>query len=111
MAKESNKNRICSFCLKTEGEVEILVSGAKGHICETCVGSAMYIIERETGMKYDPQDVMEDADNKSSTNKKAGKGKFVFNLKPIDIYNKLGEYVIGQEAAKKVLSVAIYKTQ
>jgi ATP-dependent Clp protease ATP-binding subunit ClpX len=103
MSKE--KDMICSFCLKTKDEVEILVSGSKGHICENCVSSAVYIIERETGLVLSNS---EEATQKPSTNAKKTKAKFNFSLKPHDIFNKLNEYVIGQNDAKKVLSVAIY---
>ncbi len=100
MAKEKVP-QVCSFCLKEKEEVEILVSGAKAHICESCVASAVYIIERETGITLD-KEVAEPKAPKQKTS------KFSFSLKPIDIFNKLNEYVIGQEEAKKVISVAIY---
>jgi ATP-dependent Clp protease ATP-binding subunit ClpX len=103
MAKEK-VNQSCSFCLKTKEEVEILVSGAKAQICENCVGSAVYIIERELGINLA---AATDAEEGSAKQKTKG-GKFVFGLKPIDIFNKLNEYIIGQEEAKKVISVAIY---
>jgi ATP-dependent Clp protease ATP-binding subunit ClpX len=98
------KDIACSFCLKNKDEVEILVSGAKAQICENCVGSAVYIIERETGLEITgtPDD--------GKANKKNGKKATPFELKmkPIDILNKLNEYIIGQDDAKKVLCVAIY---
>jgi ATP-dependent Clp protease ATP-binding subunit ClpX len=100
--KEKDIN--CSFCLKSKAEVDILVSGAKGHICESCVSSAVYIIERETGMDIS-QATGEDGGAQKSASKQAPS---TFKLKPQDIYNKLGDYVIGQDDAKKVLSVAIY---
>jgi ATP-dependent Clp protease ATP-binding subunit ClpX len=100
MAKEKD-NMQCSFCLKDNSEVELLVSGAKAHICDSCALSAMYIIERETDVKYEPQ-----SDNAPKGKKNTAKVNFT--LKPIDIFNKLGEYVVGQEEAKKVISVAIY---
>jgi ATP-dependent Clp protease ATP-binding subunit ClpX len=107
MAKEKDASMICSFCLKQKDEVEILVSGAKAHICENCVSSAVYIIERETGLSLTGEDG--DLDNeKQPATKKSKTKKITFTLKPIDIFNKLNEYVIGQEQAKKVLSVAIY---
>ncbi len=104
MAKE--KDMVCSFCLKTKEEVEMLLSGAKGHICENCVSSALYIIERETGLNL--RDKGKDDEDAPKVASKKSKNKFAFNLKPIDIFNALNEYVIGQEDAKKVLSVAIY---
>jgi ATP-dependent Clp protease ATP-binding subunit ClpX len=109
MAKEKSgdDNMLCSFCLKQKNEVEILVSGAKAHICETCVSSAVYIIERETGMSLAAEND-EDFDADATSTKKSKPKKSTFTLKPIDILNKLNEYVIGQEDAKRVLSVAIY---
>jgi ATP-dependent Clp protease ATP-binding subunit ClpX len=94
----------CSFCLKSKNEVDILVSGAKGHICENCVSSAVYIIERETGID------IHGAENAADNGKTgiARKQDVSLKLKPKEIFEKLNEYVVGQEAAKKVLSVAIY---
>jgi ATP-dependent Clp protease ATP-binding subunit ClpX len=94
----------CSFCLKSKTEVDILVSGAKGHICENCVSSAVYIIERETGMNIHGT---EDTGGENKTGI-AKKHDVSFKLKPREIFDKLGEYVVGQDTAKKVLSVAIY---
>jgi ATP-dependent Clp protease ATP-binding subunit ClpX len=106
MAKEKDVSMVCSFCLKSKDEVEILVSGAKAHICENCVSSAVYIIERETGLSIGSSEEIEE---ESGNSIKKGKAKKIsFTLKPIDIFNKLNEYVIGQKDAKRVLSVAIY---
>jgi ATP-dependent Clp protease ATP-binding subunit ClpX len=98
-----DKEIFCSFCLKGKADVEILVSGAKGHICESCVNSAVYIIERETGMNLGSLAQENEGGNKPKTTPSN-----TFKLKPKDIFEKLNEYVIGQDAAKKVLSVAIY---
>jgi ATP-dependent Clp protease ATP-binding subunit ClpX len=107
MAKEKTgeSTEKCSFCLKTKSEVEILVSGAVGQICEICVSSAVYIIERETGMSLSAE---EDLEDEKKPAKKGKSKKLNFTLKPIDIFNKLNEYVIGQVDTKRVLSVAIY---
>jgi ATP-dependent Clp protease ATP-binding subunit ClpX len=106
MAKEKDVSMVCSFCLKSKDEVEILVSGAKAHICENCVSSAVYIIERETGLSIGSSEEIEEESGNSI--KKGKTKKISFTLKPIDIFNKLNEYVIGQKDAKRVLSVAIY---
>jgi ATP-dependent Clp protease ATP-binding subunit ClpX len=98
------KDISCSFCLKNKDEVEILVSGAKAHICENCVGSAVYIIERETGLEITGTA----ADGKTNNKKGKKANPFELKMKPIDILNKLNEYIIGQDDAKKVLCVAIY---
>jgi ATP-dependent Clp protease ATP-binding subunit ClpX len=96
MAKE--KTLQCSFCLKTNDEVRMIVSGAKANICDECIESAANIIKQEMGYLEDPVQ----KGSKKQTN------SFQFNYKPIDIKNHLDTYVIGQEDAKKVLSVAIY---
>ena len=95
MSKE--KVQQCAFCLKTATEVIMLVSGAKASICDECIQNASKIIEEELG-KF--QDEPSKSDSKPSSIK--------FNLKPKDITAYLDNYVIGQDDAKKVLSVAIY---
>ncbi len=78
----------CSFCGKNQEQVRKLVAGPGVYICDECIELCNEIIEEEIG---------EDLD---------------FNLvdlpKPAEIYEVLNKYVIGQEDAKKVLSVAVY---
>jgi ATP-dependent Clp protease ATP-binding subunit ClpX len=82
----------CSFCGRSRDEVEILIAGQDGHICENCVEHAQEIIEQELHYKGD-----------------ATPSSFTLNVrKPIEIKNFLDEYVIGQYDAKKVLAVAVY---
>ena len=84
----------CSFCGRSRDEVKILIAGQEGHICENCVEHAREIIDQELMVRD------EKAPNNSS-----------FKLtvkKPIEIKKFLDEYVIGQDEAKKVLSVAVY---
>jgi ATP-dependent Clp protease ATP-binding subunit ClpX len=84
----------CSFCGRSRDEVKILIAGQEGHICENCVEHAREIIDQELMVR----------DEK-------GTGTATFKLtvkKPIDIKKFLDEYVIGQDEAKKVLSVAVY---
>ncbi len=96
MAKE--KTLQCSFCLKTSEEVRMIVSGAKATICDECIENAASIIKQELGF-----------DNEVDvTSAKKTAGVSPFNYKPIDIKKHLDTYVIGQDDAKKVLSVAIY---
>lgn len=96
MAKE--KTLQCSFCLKTSEEVRMIVSGAKATICDECIENAASIIKQELGF-----------DNEADvTSAKKTTGVSPFNYKPIDIKKHLDTYVIGQDDAKKVLSVAIY---
>jgi ATP-dependent Clp protease ATP-binding subunit ClpX len=82
----------CSFCGRSRDEVKILIAGQDGHICENCVEHAREIIDQELTAKEE-------------------KNKTSFKLtvkKPIEIKKFLDEYVIGQDEAKKVLSVAVY---
>lgn len=81
----------CSFCGRSRDEVKILIAGQEGHICEGCVDHAREIVEQE---------VTEKADGKS--------GFKLIVKKPIELKKHLDEYVIGQDEAKKILSVAVY---
>jgi ATP-dependent Clp protease ATP-binding subunit ClpX len=86
----AKKESGCSFCGRSRNEVEMLIAGVTGHICENCVTQANSIIAEEQLVK-------------KKTNKNP-----VNLLKPIEIKEKLDEYVIGQDDAKKTLSVAVY---
>jgi len=97
MAK--GKNLQCAFCLKTNDDVLMIVSGAKASICNECVENATKIIEQELGK-------FEDRVDRKANKKQEGETKF--DYKPVEIKAYLDQYVIGQEDAKKVLSVAIY---
>src|SRR5450755_204834 len=83
----------CSFCGRSRDEVKILIAGQEGHICENCVEHAQEIIQQEL--------IVRDDASPSSQFKLTVK-------KPVEIKRYLDEYVIGQEEAKKVLSVAVY---
>lgn len=89
MAKQTNLH--CSFCKRTRDDVKILIAGQEGHICESCVEHAQEIITQELS-------------NRSA----AASGAPFIVKKPIEIKQFLDEYIIGQEDAKKVLSVAVY---
>lgn len=90
MAKEEKEIK-CSFCGRSKTDTDILIAGITGHICNHCVTQAQSIVREEVNQRP---------------------GSSMFNaiqlLKPIDIKNHLDEYVIGQDDAKKVLSVAVY---
>ncbi|MBO7464337.1 MAG: ATP-dependent Clp protease ATP-binding subunit ClpX, partial [Bacteroidales bacterium] len=88
MAKRVTKEPACSFCGRPASEV-FLISGYNACICEKCVTQAVRIIEQE---------------NKSSV--RAAVPQMI--RKPVEIKSFLDQYVIGQEEAKKVLSVAVY---
>jgi len=83
----------CSFCGRNRDEVKILIAGQEGHICENCVEHAQEIIQQELMIRDDT----------------AGTSAFKLTVKkPVEIKRILDEYVIGQDDAKKVLSVAVY---
>lgn len=85
----------CSFCGKTQDQVHKLIAGPNGaYICDECVDICAEIIEEELEEEKD---------------RGAGSAKEEINLiKPKEMKAFLDEYVIGQEQAKKVLSVAVY---
>ena len=81
----------CSFCGRSKGEVGLLISGIDAHICEDCIQQGNEIILSESGAKPIKQK------------------EVLFDLKkPKSIKALLDEYVIGQDKAKKTLSVAVY---
>ena len=90
----ANKDKICcSFCGKTSDQVRRLLSGPNGvYICDECIELCSEILEEEL-------DVVSDYYNASNE---------INLLKPKEIKNFLDDYVIGQDDAKKVLSVAVY---
>ncbi len=88
MAKKTKE--FCSFCGRPRDEVDMLISGLHAHICNLCVDQAMLIVK----------------ENEAHSSKSK---KLAFELpKPQDIKVLLDEYVIGQDDAKRVLSVAVY---
>jgi ATP-dependent Clp protease ATP-binding subunit ClpX len=89
MAKNSGTS--CSFCGRSKSDVGILIAGVSGHICENCIEQAHQIIDEQ--IKFDVP--------KSSS-------KDFKLMKPLQIKEHLDEYIIGQDEAKKILSVAVY---
>ena len=85
---EKGKQPRCSFCNKTQDQVRKLIAGPNAYICDECVDICAEIIEDE----------FEEEAEYGAINL----------LKPIEIKNFLDQYVIGQDEAKKVLSVAVY---
>ncbi len=85
---DEKKTLRCSFCNKTQDQVRKLIAGHNVYICDECIEVCSEIIEDE----------LEDFDESSEINL----------LKPKEIKEFLDQYVIGQEEAKKVLSVAVY---
>ncbi len=90
--KEKNSDIVhCSFCSRSSLEVNSMVAGPGVYICDRCVEDASSIIQ---------SDLASLARRREKSYKPM--------LKPVEIKNKLDEYVIGQELAKKTLSVAVY---
>lgn len=87
MSKDSNK---CSFCGRHRKDTNLLIAGIDAHICDYCITQANEILKEE----------MENKEDDSFEN--------IELLKPQEIKAYLDQYVIGQEQAKKVLSVAVY---
>jgi ATP-dependent Clp protease ATP-binding subunit ClpX len=89
---KKNPNK-CSFCGKTKDDVQILISGLDGYICENCITQAKEIVDAE---------VIHHSGKPATLTTPAK------NLKPKTIKEHLDEYVIGQDDAKKVIAVAVY---
>ena len=93
MTKNSDDKVRCSFCNKTQDQVRKLIAGPSGvYICDECIDICAEIMEEE----YDNEQPVK------------GDGEEINLLKPVEIKEFLDDYVIGQDSAKKVLSVAVY---
>ena len=80
----------CSFCGRNKKDVDLMISGIQAHICNVCINQAQQILDEEKKPAV-------------------GKGTPDFNLlKPKDMKTHLDQFVIGQDEAKKVISVAVY---
>ncbi len=89
--KEKKENLICSFCGRDKKDTNVLIAGINGHICDHCIRQASSIVQEELEQK--------------------DKADLSLNLrlvKPTEIKAFLDEYAIGQDDAKRVLSVAVY---
>jgi ATP-dependent Clp protease ATP-binding subunit ClpX len=85
---DSNEQLLCSFCGKSQRQVKKLIAGPGVYICDECIDLCNEIIDEE--LTIAPSFELE-------------------NLpKPVEIYDVLNEYVVGQETAKRSLSVAVY---
>ena len=92
MAKKTTPENHCSFCGRRESETRLLLTGMNGFICDSCVEQASQIVAEHLGRSSA-------AHNRNSNN---------HIPQPQEIKNYLDQYVIGQEDAKRVLSVAVY---
>ncbi|OQY35396.1 MAG: ATP-dependent protease ATP-binding subunit ClpX [Anaerolineaceae bacterium 4572_5.2] len=85
----------CSFCDRNQDDVNRLIAGpAHVYICDECV--------------YLCKDILEKEEKKAATKNKSTAVRLQRSLSPKDIYERLNEWVVGQDRAKKVLSVAVY---
>ena len=81
----------CAFCGRGKKDVNLMVSGTDVHICDSCILQAYHILEEEMNPK-----------------ERSGFSKGLTLIKPQEMKRYLDQYVIGQDEAKKVLSVAVY---
>ncbi len=93
MANNDNNHRHCSFCGRSEEELELLLTGLDGHICNECAERAKEMVDLALASQK-PSEAVEEELGALPT--------------PKEIKTYLDEYIIGQDAAKKYLSVAVY---
>ena len=98
------KDPICSFCGRRKSESLMLISGLDGHICDQCADQAQKIVEKELGMGGNTNG--KDTSNSNFESTQEGGNKKL--PKPAEIKTFMDQYVIGQDQAKKTLSVAVY---
>lgn len=80
----------CSFCGRNKKDVDLMISGIHAHICDKCIAQAQQILNEEL---------------KTTTDNESPNFKLI---KPADMKAHLDEFVIGQDEAKKFMSVAVY---
>ena len=88
---KNQKDIKCSFCGRDKSETFVLIAGITGHICDQCIHQAQNILTEETSNRV-----------------KNTISSHLTLLKPTEIKKFLDQFVIGQDDAKKVLSVAVY---
>lgn len=103
MANHDDSGLKCSFCGKTQGQVKKLIAGPEVYICDECVELCNEILDEEflNTKEKDKKDTKEGKDINSQEELKD-------IPKPHEIKEYLDQYIIGQDDAKKVLSVAVY---
>lgn len=88
---KENEEITCSFCGKKKSEVNLMIGGITGHICDSCATQANRIVDEELEARSNSE-LMQDLNL----------------LKPNQIKQHLDQHIIGQDQAKKVLSVSVY---
>ena len=96
---KDQKIQVCSFCGLPGDEHRRLIQGNNCFICETCIGVCYHMLDLEE---------KEDTNEDIALEEDEAKDELKLDLSPSEIYNMLSDYVIGQDYAKKVLSVAVY---
>jgi ATP-dependent Clp protease ATP-binding subunit ClpX len=103
MSQKKTKFEECSFCGRTRDDVELLISGMNAQICADCVDRAYDIVQQES-----PRANIKPRKTGGSKAAATLGGADLKSLTPRALKTHLDKYVIGQEDAKKVLSVAVY---
>ena len=99
MAKHEDARLKCSFCGKTQDQVKKLIAGPGVYICDECVDLCNEILDEE----------LFDSSSQSQGQSKDQSIPLIADIaKPSDIKSYLDQHIIGQDAAKKILSVAVY---
>ncbi len=96
-----SKGQTCSFCGRKKEEAIMLISGLEGHICDQCAEQAHQIVSKELGLEEpsSPSEIRKNTEDVSDDSKLPT---------PAEIKLHLDQYVIGQDEAKKTLSIAVY---
>ena len=89
---DNDIQNVCSFCGLPASDGRRLIEGDNCFICETCIGVCYQMLDLQNEKVFTEEESEE----------------FELNVSPHEIYDKLSDYVIGQDYAKKVLSVAVY---
>ena len=101
MGTENNDNnnvQVCSFCGLPASDGRRLIQGNNCFICETCIGVCYHMLDISDDIDEDLDEIKDEEE----------KDDFKLEYSPKEIYDKLSDYVVGQDYAKKVLSVAVY---
>ena len=98
----NKKKNICNFCGRSESEVRLMITGLNGYICEDCARQAYDIV---CAQGFGPEGTKKTGDKSSGYDKTPRLSEVP---KPNEIKEYLDQYIIGQDEAKKYLSVAVY---